>query len=53
MRLSEIQKRRNLPEDEQPIPARRAAGWLLVAAGIVVGVYLFFRFAGRLPPLLD
>ena len=53
MRLSEIQKRRNLPEDAQPVPRRRAVGWLFVAAGIAVGVYLFFHYAGRLTPLLD
>lgn len=53
MRLSEIQKRRNLPEDSQPIPRRRAAAWTFVAAGIAFGVYLFFRFAGHLTPLLD
>lgn len=53
MRLSEIQRRRNLPEAEQPIPRRRAAAWVMVAAGIAFGVYLFFRFAGRLAPLLD
>lgn len=53
MRLSEIQKRRNLPEDAQPIPRRRAAAWMIVAAGIAFGVYLFFRYAGGLAPLLD
>lgn len=52
MRISEIQKRRHLPESAQPVPPRRVVGWLLVAAAIAVGVYLYFRFAGDLAPLL-
>ncbi|MBA3891346.1 MAG: hypothetical protein H0X64_12530 [Gemmatimonadaceae bacterium] len=53
MRLSEIQKRRHLPEDAQRIPVRRAIGWVFVAFAIAFGVYLFFRLSGRLSPLLD
>ena len=52
MRLSEIQQRRNLPPESQPIPVRRSLVWLLVAAGIAVGVVLYFAYARSLTPLL-
>lgn len=53
MRLSEIQKRRNMPEGAQTVPARRAIAWVIVGVVVAVGVYLFFRYAGSLAPLLD
>ena len=53
LKVSEIQKRRNLPESAQRVPPRRVAGWLLVAGAIASGVYLYFRFAGGLPALLN
>ncbi len=52
MRFSEIQRRHHLPEDAQKVPVQRAVGWALVAVAIAFGVYLFFRYAGALSPLL-
>ena len=52
MRLSEIQRRRSLPEEAQQVPFRRTVAWSLIAAGIAVGVYLFFRYAHTVTPLL-
>lgn len=52
MRLSDIQKRRELPQSAQSVPTRRVVGWVLVAAAIACGVYLFFRYAGAVTPLL-
>lgn len=52
MRVSEIQRRHHLPEDAQKVPVQRAVGWGLVAVGIAIGIYLFFRYAGTLPPLV-
>lgn len=53
MRLSEIQQRRNLPPESQPIPIRRAVVWVVVALGIAIGIFLYFRFAGDLTAVLS
>ena len=53
MRVSEIQRRRALPVEEQPVPARRLVAWVAIAALIAGGVVLFFRYARGLEPLLN
>jgi len=52
MRVSEIQRRRSMPTEAQPVPLRRTVGWLLVAAAIAAAIYLYFRFSGALTPIL-
>ena len=52
MRLSEIQLRRNLPPESQPVPVRRSVAWVLVAVAIAVGIYLYFTYGRALTPLL-
>ena len=52
MRLSDIQRRRTLPDTAQRVPFRRTVAWTLIAAGIAAGVYLFFRYAHAVAPLL-
>ena len=52
MRLSEIQRRRTAPDGAPHVPFRRTIAWTLIAAGIAVGVYLFFRHAHTVAPLL-
>lgn len=42
-----------MPEGAQTVPARRAIAWGVVGMVIAVGIYLFFRYAGSLAPLLD
>ena len=53
MRLSEIQRRRSAPTEAPSIPLRRTVGWLAIAALIGAGVYLYFRYADALTPILD
>lgn len=53
MRLSEIQRRRSLPAEAQPIPPQRVALWLLIGLAVAAGIYLYFRSAGGLTALLD
>lgn len=53
MRVSDIQRRRSLPTQSQPIPPRRAALWLGIAAAIAAGIYLYFRYAHALVAVLE
>ena len=38
--------------DDDEIPLLRLAGWMLLAAVVVFGIYLYFRCEGQLAPLL-
>lgn len=51
MRISEIQQQ--LPPEEQSVPVRRALAWSLVLVVLAVGLFLYFRYARELQPLLD
>ncbi|HEY0996167.1 MAG TPA: hypothetical protein VGD77_09270 [Gemmatimonadaceae bacterium] len=50
MRISEIQQQ--LPPEEQVVPVRRAIAWSLLLVVIAAGLYLYFRYARELEPLL-
>jgi len=52
MRISQIQKRRDLPPEAQPVPVRRALAWLVAGAGIAFGIFLFFKYGRDVTPLL-
>ena len=50
MRISEIQQQ--LPPEEQSVPVRRALAWSLLLVVIAVGLFLYFRYARAVEPLL-
>jgi hypothetical protein len=52
MRVSDT-GRPDEPTDEPRIPLRRAVLWGLIAAAILVGVYLYFRYERVLAPLVS
>ena len=40
------------PDQDNEIPIGRLAVWTVLAAILAFGVYLYFRHAGRLSPLI-
>ncbi len=44
---------RSAPSDPRPTTLARLVPWLVVAAVVVAGVVLAFRYAARVTPLID
>lgn len=52
MRLSRVVRSPDTPTDPDAVPLRRVILWIIVAAALVVGVVLYFKYERLLVPLV-
>ncbi len=53
MRLSRVLKPNDSRNQDEIIPKRRIAFWVVVWIGIIVGLVLYFKYARLLTPMLS
>jgi hypothetical protein len=52
MRLSRVLKPNDVKYQDEAIPTRRKAVWVVVWIGILVGIVMYFKYARLLTPML-
>ena len=52
MRLSRILRTPDSPGDDERVPIRRMLLWIIVAAAILAGIMLYFKYERQLTPIV-